>query len=394
MNLVFDLIATVFDYGEAISSISIKVPSGVDQNSINKDTFTILASAKNPFEVVSDEHRQVYTRIKRQINAITYDEDGNILINLHCEYNGEGQSTLSYDVTCMKNFPLFVDYEIQQKKEFLLSDGTLIKPETTTYIQRNLIDSEVDAFTSHKAESSEINYRMFEPKNHNDGQAHPLIIWFHGYGEGGHLSMQIDSTPLTGNRGALGFASPEAQELFGGAYVIAPQCPDTWYYNDSSSYDKKIMEIIKELKSKYPIDESRIYIAGASAGGYMTISMLIDFPDAFAAAVPVCPALVSKHNSPERVYTKTEYLRVKESPIWLIHAKNDPTIEMNCTSKPVYDTLKPYGNCLLTEFENVLVDRVEYPGHCSWIYAARNIPRNENGESLWAWMAKQKLTKK
>ena len=85
-------------------------------------------------------------------------------------------------------------------------------------------------YTYHKSKDG-MNYRLFSP-SHDGRSDHwdrrdksPLIVWLHGGGEGGLLSANYyDNEPtLRANRGALGFSTPEAQKVFGGAYVVAPQ---------------------------------------------------------------------------------------------------------------------------------------------------------------------------
>lgn len=52
------------------------------------------------------------------------------------------------------------------------------------------------------------------------------------------------------------------------------------------------MALIQEYVAKNPdIDPNRIYIGGASNGGYMTMLMIRDYPNYFAAAFPVCEGL-------------------------------------------------------------------------------------------------------
>ena len=70
------------------------------------------------------------------------------------------------------------------------------------------------------------------PQNANDGQKHPLIVWFHGGGESGYRGLHYNNlSQLKANRGAVAFVSDEAQEIFDGAYVLAPQTPHEWSEN-------------------------------------------------------------------------------------------------------------------------------------------------------------------
>ncbi|MGI6577165.1 MAG: hypothetical protein ACOX1Q_03760 [Eubacteriales bacterium] len=51
----------------------------------------------------------------------------------------------------------------------------------------------------------------------------PIVVWLHGGGEGGSAPTTT-TTPsrLTANR-VTAWGQPAAQDLFGGAYVLAPQ---------------------------------------------------------------------------------------------------------------------------------------------------------------------------
>ena len=64
------------------------------------------------------------------------------------------------------------------------------------------------------------------------------MVWLHGGGEGGWAEAQDNALPLLANRGALGFATPEAQDIFGGAYVLAPQATDFWMNDAAMGYSE------------------------------------------------------------------------------------------------------------------------------------------------------------
>lgn len=67
--------------------------------------------------------------------------------------------------------------------------------------------------------------------------------------EGGLLTNGYNyydnESPLLANRGALGFTTDGAQELFGGAYVVAPQSPSMWLA-DGPAYVSLVSEVIEE----------------------------------------------------------------------------------------------------------------------------------------------------
>jgi predicted peptidase len=230
-----------------------------------------------------------------------------------------------------------------------------------------------------------IKYRLFTPSPIKKNDERPLIIWLHGAGEGGIPGYYANETRLLANRGALGPATPEAQAIFKGAYVVAPQVPDSWYNLDQAGYAEKIKALIDQLTDALPIDSDRVYVMGASAGGFMAVQMASRYPTFFAAAVPTCPALYLSRTGQYTV-TAEQVLQLNSTPTWFIHAKNDPVVPYQETSLWAYNLL---DEALLTAYDNVVWNGYEFNGHWSWIYTARNDPTTDKGRTLWEWMARQ-----
>lgn len=371
----FDLHAHVFDYGEAIDQVQIdltKVTSGtIDEKALTADMFKVSATATDPY----NSNAVLYEDVERTITEITV-ENGIVTLKLECAYGAAGQSTLNYSFDAGRNLSANVSYDIELTDDITLSDGNTIDKDTLVFNQEDIINEETDAFIS--GNSDGLNYRLFIPENAGDGQEHPLIVWFHGGGEGGFGEAQNNSSQLRANRGALGFAEAGAQEIFGGAYVLAPQSPSSWPQEGQSSIDSATA-LIDTISKTYNIDENRIYVVGCSAGGWMTVNMTIANPDLFAAVVPICGAFSAN--------TDEELLTMKDNNIWMVHALNDTTVTPENTSDRLY---KLIPNSIYTTYETVNVDGVEYPGHWSWIYVARNMPTN-NGQTIFQWMASQTL---
>ncbi|MFC2457089.1 MAG: hypothetical protein ACFNQD_05640, partial [Prevotella intermedia] len=66
----------------------------------------------------------------------------------------------------------------------------------------------------------------------------------------------------------------------------------------------------------------RIYVGGCSAGGYMTLNMLLQYPGFFAAAFPVCEAY------PDKKITDSQLGELSKVPLWFTRSKDDETIKM------------------------------------------------------------------
>ena len=257
-------------------------------------------------------------------------------------------------------------------------------------------------------EPEPLGYGYFIPQVRNAGPR-PLIIWLHGAGEGG-----CDPTvAYTGNK-VVALASEKVQAYFGGAYVLAPQTGTFWLNDGSgqygttgkSMYVKALKACIDEFVEKNPgIDRGRIYIGGDSNGGFMTMRMVLDYPEYFAAAFPVCEALYDSAVSDEALE------KIVHLPIWFTHAKNDPIVKPEETAVPTYKRLVAAGagNVHFTYwdkiedihegFRDAQGKPYEYIGHFAWIpvlnddcrldYNGQPVVEGGKEVSLLEWLSMQ-----
>jgi predicted esterase len=65
--------------------------------------------------------------------------------------------------------------------------------------------------------------------------------------------------------------------------VVAPQMK--WPVPLTTEYLHYLIDFIDDLSQKYPIDPSRMYVAGASAGGAIGLHLAVDYPERFRGAV-------------------------------------------------------------------------------------------------------------
>ncbi|MEA3478496.1 MAG: prolyl oligopeptidase family serine peptidase [Bacteroidota bacterium] len=223
-----------------------------------------------------------------------------------------------------------------------------------------------------------MSYAVYTPEKKNEKS--PLIIWLHGGGEGG-----TDPTvPLLANR-AANYASDEIQTIFKGAYVLVPQCPGAWMHNaegvmnhgeGDDVYHKGLMEFIKDFVMNHPdIDSDRIYVGGCSNGGYMSLKLILQHPDYFAAGFISALAYQNQYISDEQIES------IKEVPIWFVHAADDRITIPDQTVLPVYKRLIEAGarDVHLSYYDHVVDitgffggENYHYEGHWSWIYCHAN----------------------
>ena len=114
----------------------------------------------------------------------------------------------------------------------------------------------------------------------------------------------------------------------------------------------------------------------------MTVNMIINYSDFFAAAFPICEAYDGKWLTDEAIEA------IKDMPIWFTHSANDntvsiydkeqadwwapatPTTPQDAYTNNLYIKLINAGatNVYYSLFSSVNVGGVNYDGHWSWIY--------------------------
>lgn len=370
--------AEVLDGGQQIVSLTLDTSRlGIKRSSLSASTFTVHAKGTDPYGLDPSTVFGTYD-VDREVTGVKLDRRGRIVIDLAHGFGVPGAATLAWANDVGRNIVLDQAYTITQTRPIQLTNGRSV---TLSFRQGKVVDPEVDAYRSGRAGG--LAYRLFTPSTGHGKR--PLIVWLHGGGEGGWARSQDNDLALQANRGALGFSTREAQRIFGGAYVLAPQATDYWLNDPAMGYSAKLTKLIDSVVAKHRIDRNRIYVAGASNGGYMTARLAIDNPRRFAAVVPVCPAVMWEGN---RMLSDAELKTLRSTPTWIVQAKNDEVLPF---AENGLHMAKTIGNALLTAYPDVTFDGVTYDGHWSWIYVARNDPRTAKGQHVWQWMAEQSL---
>jgi predicted peptidase len=378
----FSLNAKVLDAGQQIVSLTIRTGRlGIKASSLSSSTFSVKATGTNPYTSLDPATVfGTFKNVQRTVTGVHLDRQGNIVIDLAHGFTTPGAFTFAWANSEQRNIMLDLAYTVTQNQPVKLWGG---KDYTFTSLkQGRVIDPEVDAFGSGKAAG--MVYRLYKPKKAAEGRR-PLIIWLHGGGEGGWSQAYDNDLPLIANRGALGFITPKAQRIFGGAFVLAPQANDYWLNDAAQGYSARLKKLIDKVVRNNPrIDKNRIYVTGASNGGYMTPKLVVDSPKFFAAEVPIAPALAFNATT----MISDAQLAAITTPTWVVQSKDDPVLPFAVNGQHMAATIP---GSLLTAYDNVTWDGVTYNGHWSWIYVARNDPKTDSGLHIWQWMAKQHL---
>jgi predicted peptidase len=370
-------IAEVLDGGEQVTSLAISSPAlnRAERSSLTTSTFAVHVTATNPLtgEVAYDQDRVV--------TAAEWTRRSEITLELGSGVDGGG--TLQYMGGPGRNVLLNLDYAITQVAP-LRSAGAGGPIMLDSFRQGRLSDPEVDAFTHH-ATASGLNYRLFSPARRSGRHGAALVVWLHGGGEGGLLTDGYDyydnEAPLRANRGALGFATPEAQDLFGGAYVLAPQATSAWML-DGDGFAPLILEAIEEVARTHRIDALRVHVVGCSNGGYMSLKMVAEHPETFASSVPICCGIGPRDGS-GGYFISDDELAAMTTPTWLVASADDTTLDAEDNTVHAHERI---DGSIMSLYDNVTWDGKTFSGHWSWIYVARNDPHHD-GASIWEWMA-------
>lgn len=376
-SVSFVLNAETLDGGEQIVSLTLNTSrlGPIDPAGLTTDTFTVHAKATSTIPIAPGD--QIFSEydLDRAVTAARLDHHGNIVLELSYAEGQIGGGTLGYILSRGRNVRLDLAYTITQNTPLVLRRGRPIT--ITRFVQGRLANPEVDAF-GYDISGSGLKYRLYLPARHG---RHPLIVWLHGGGEGASLpdNYYDNETTLRANRGALGFATPQAQQIFSGAYVVAPQSTSAWM-QDGPRFAPLIRQIIRDLVRKHPIDTDRIYVAGCSNGGYMSMKMTTVYPTLFAASVPICGVVAGD----PPLIPDAELVKIS-TPSWLVASLDDDTVDPQANTIHAHDVIP---GAEMTLYDHVIWNGHQFSGHWSWIYVARNDP-SIRGTHIWQWMAHQ-----
>ena len=198
----------------------------------------------------------------------------------------------------------------------------------------------------------ELNYLIRFPDGYTEGERYPVIFFLHGAGSRGNsLDHLLKNVYFSYTEQHKGFPF----------VTVAPQCSDnTWY--DMLHLLKELLAITAESDFA---DPERIYLMGASMGGYATWQLAMSRPELVAAIVPICG---------RGAYWNAA--RLKNVPVWAHHGALDDVVYLDETEKMVNAVNKSGGSAKLTIYPDV--------SHASWV------PTYKNYE-VFEWLLSHKL---
>jgi predicted peptidase len=194
-----------------------------------------------------------------------------------------------------------------------------------------------------------MGYRLIKPLNYDPKKKYPLLVWMHGSAESGADNLR----QLFG--GAWDYMRDDIRAKYP-CFIMAPQCPLGSGWCDmtsnpasrpaltaSSNYrlaekpspvTRMLLDTVVSLEKEFPaIDAKRVYVSGASMGGFGTYELILRRPDLFAAAMPLCGG-----------GDETKAAAIAKMPIWIFHGELDDRVNVKASRNMVEALKKAGGN--------------------------------------------------
>ena len=195
-----------------------------------------------------------------------------------------------------------------------------------------------------------LDYVWRKPQDFEEGKKFPLVIYLHGAGGRGRDINLIYTHP---------FFKETAAHLKD-AVCVAPQCyADTWF-----NIFEQLQEFVEYCISWECVDSTRVYLVGASMGGYGTWQLAMSRPELFAGIIPICGG---------GMYWNAA--RLKNMGVWAFHGDKDEAVFCEESKKMVDAVLANGGEAKFTVYKDGL--------HDAWTETFRNA-------QVWEWLLSHK----
>ncbi len=179
-----------------------------------------------------------------------------------------------------------------------------------------------------------MQYVVSYPQKYKKGREYPVIIFLHGAGTRGNDISKLMTNPY--------FEITDTLVDFP-FVTVAPLCrTDTWF-----DCFEDLKRLVLEIVNQEYTNKKKIYLMGASMGGYAAWQLGMSMPEIFAAMVPICGG---------GMYWNAG--RLVHVPVWAFHGAKDVTVFPEETVKMVEGVIQAGGNAKMTIYpEN---------GHDAW----------------------------
>jgi predicted peptidase len=192
----------------------------------------------------------------------------------------------------------------------------------------------------------QLDYVIRYPEIFDKKKKYPLVIYLHGAGgRGRDINKMMEHAFFT-----------DTETYLKDAVSALPQCyADTWF-----DIFEQLEDYAEAMAALPYVDSNRVYLVGASMGGYGTWQLAMSRPELFAAIAPICGG---------GMYWNAA--RLKHTPTWAFHGDSDRTVLPEESHKMVERLIAAGGDARLTVYEKT--------SHNAWTPTFRN-------PEVWKWM--------
>ena len=203
-------------------------------------------------------------------------------------------------------------------------------------------------------------------------KTYPLIINLYGQEQcGSDINLLLDGFTMSEYIGN-GFNATAINPVDGKKYsffVCSPQCPVQWGWSA-----KHVYNMLEELKQTYPIDPTRIYLTGFSAGGWGLWSCVTDNNNLTSQLAAIIPISSASADHPDKLSNVAKY----NIACLNICGDKDAFYKNAVKYTGIINDSDPATPAKLITLHNV--------GHIAWKYAYDRTWKATNGMNIYEWM--------
>ena len=150
----------------------------------------------------------------------------------------------------------------------------------------------------------------------------PLLILLHGVGSN-ELSMALLTNSFDPRFLVISVRSPIQVSRFGYAWFHVTFTPDGPVIDGDQAADgwRRVISFVSEATIAYGADPERVFVAGFSQGGIMSLAALLTAPEQFAGAI-----CMSGRLPPEVMAHVVAGQRLRGKPVLVVHGVFDETL--------------------------------------------------------------------
>jgi predicted peptidase len=194
-------------------------------------------------------------------------------------------------------------------------------------------------------------YLLFLPADYDDTRPWPLLLFLHGAGERGD---DLDRVAVHGPPRLIRQTAMALPFI-----VVSPQVPDDRIWSVQF-----LDALLEEVMEAHAVDEDRIYLTGLSMGAYGAWHLAMEYPDRFAALVPISGGA-----------TITGACTLRHLPVWVFHGALDEVVPVSRSEELVTRLRTCDGHVRYTRYEDV--------GHDAWTTTYAN-------PALYEWLLRHR----